>query len=346
MKIKEKFLTTGIGSLPYLDPIESVKDICSKFDIPFWPQLPKRGFKENMYVQFAEGLPALIIDEKNKKIYIDTSKDLSEGLGRLFEIYISEDYNALGLTRDFAEGLYAFLDTAKGLNPDYVKGQITGPVSFGLSVVDEKSKSIIYNDALKEAFIKLLEIKAAWQIDKLKTISKNIIIFIDEPYLTSFGSSFVSIERPDIALMLNALIDKIHSKGALAGIHCCGNTDWSLLAETSADIINFDAYSYAESLSLYPEDITRFLKRGGNLAWGIVPTSESVLKETGDSLFNRLSRELGKLEEKQIPRDLLLSNSLITPSCGMGTLSQDLTGSIIKKLSVVARLAKDNIAKT
>lgn len=343
MKMKEKFLTTGIGSLPYLDPIESAKGVCSKFDIPFWPQLPKRGFKENMYVQFAEGLPSLIIDEKNRKIYIDTTKDLSEDLGRLYEVYISEDYNALGLTRDFAEGFYAFLDTAKGLSPGYVKGQITGPVSFGLSVVDEKSKSIIYNDALKEAFIKLLEIKAAWQIDRLKSISENIIIFIDEPYLTSFGSSFVNIERPDVVLMLNTVIDKIHSKGALAGIHCCGNTDWSLLTETKADIINFDAYSYVESLSLYPKDITRFLKKGGNLAWGIVPTSESVLKETEDSLFHRLLRELERLEEKQIPRDLLISNSLITPSCGMGTLSQDLTDNIIKRLSVVARLTKDNI---
>lgn len=344
MNIKGKFLTTGIGSLPYLNAEKSVADICSKFDIPFWPQLPKRGFKENMYVQFAEGLPCLVIDEKDRKIYIDTSKDLSEGLGKLYEIYLSGDYGGLGIARDFAEGLYAFLDGAKRFNPDYSKGQVTGPVSFGLSVVDEKGKSIIYNDALKEAFVRLLEIKAAYQIDKLKNISKNIIIFIDEPYLTSFGSSFVSLERQDVLVMLNAVIDKIHSKSALCGIHCCGNTDWALLAETDADIINFDAYSYAESLSLYPEDIIRFLKRGGYLAWGVVPTSESVSKETEDSLFNRLSSEMGKLERKKIPRDLLISHSFITPSCGMGTLSQDLTEDIIRKLSVVARRAKDSLS--
>lgn len=343
MKIKEKFLTSGIGSLPYLDARKSVKDICASFDIPFWPQFPKRGFRENMFVQFAEGLPALIIDEENRRIFVDTGKDLSEGLGRIYEAYLSGDYGAFGLTRDFAEGFYAFLDIMNGSNASYAKGHITGPVSFGLSVVDEKGKSIVYNDALKEAFVKLLEIKAAWQIDRLKGVSKNIIIFIDEPYLTSFGSSFVNIERQDAVLMLNDLIDKIHSKGALSGIHCCGNTDWSLLTETRVDIINFDAYSYAEGLSLYPGQIAGFLNRGGALAWGIVPTSESALKETGESLFKKLSEEIEKLEKKTIPRDLLISHSLITPSCGMGTLSQDLADNIIKKVSLVARLAKDHL---
>ena len=104
MKIKERFLTTGVGSLPYLDAEKSVRMVRDTFDIPFWPQLPKKGFKENMYVQYAQGLPSVVIDEKNRKIYVDTAKDLSEELGRLYEAYLSEDYNELGLTRDFAEG--------------------------------------------------------------------------------------------------------------------------------------------------------------------------------------------------------------------------------------------------
>lgn len=343
MRIKGNFSTTGIGSLPYLDAKGTIKGICSKVDIPFWPQLPKRSFKENMYVQFAQGLPSLVIDEKKRKIYIDTTKDLSEGLGSLYEAYLSEDYSAFGFTRDFAEGFYAFLDVAKEFNADCVKGHVTGPFSFGLGVVDEKGKPIIYNDTLKEALIKLLEIKISYQIDKLKSVSKNTIIFIDEPYLTSFGSSYVHIERQDVILMLSALIDKIHSKAALSGVHCCGNTDWSLLTETGIDIINFDAYAYSDTLSLYPKDIAQFLRRGGILAWGIIPTSEAVLEETEESLFNRLSEEIRKLEKKSIPRDLLLSNSLITPSCGMGTLSEKLTEEILKKLALVARLAKDVI---
>ena len=341
--LKGKFLTTGIGSLPYLDAQKSTEKVCGEFNIPFWPQLPKRSFKENMYVQFSQGLPSLIIDEKNKKIHVDTSKDLSEGLGRIYEAYISGDYSSFGLTEEFAPGFYTFLDAAKKCKSEYVKGQLTGPVSFGLSIADEKGKAIIYNDTLKDALIKLLEMKTGWQIDKLKKVSKNIIIFIDEPYLASFGSSFVSIERHDIVLMLKALVDKVHSKGALAGVHCCGNTDWSIFVSAGFDIINFDAYSYIDSFLLYGSDILKFLEKGGYLALGIVPTSEAVLKETSESLSNRVSFCVNKLGRKKIPRELIIPNIILTPSCGLGTLSEELTEGIIKKLTETAKLAKEKL---
>jgi methionine synthase II (cobalamin-independent) len=340
MKIKGKFLTTGIGSLPYIDAEKSAERIFKTFDIPFWPQLPKRSFKENMYSQFSQGLPGLVIDEKKRVINVDTTKDLSEGLARIYEAYISGDYNAFGIQGEFAEGFYAFIKVAKRYKPDYAKGHITGPVSFGIGVTDEKGKAIIYNDSLKEAFVKLLEMKAIWQIYELNVTAKNIIIFIDEPYLTSFGSSFVNIKKEDVISMLDSIIVGIHSKGAMAGIHCCGNTDWSMIAETKIDIINFDAYLYADNIALYSDDIERFLKRGGYLAWGIVPTFEDVLKETGDSLFKRLSLQIQNLEKRLVNRDLIITSSILTPSCGMGTLSANLTEDILKKLTDVAKLAK------
>lgn len=340
MKTKEKFLTTGIGSLPYLDAEKCAGIICGNFNIPFWPQLPKKTFKENMYAQFSQGLPGLIIDEKNRRVYVESSKDLSNSLGRLYEAYLAGDYDSFGITDDFASGFYAFIEIIKKYKFPYLKGHVTGPVSLGLGVTDEQGKSIIYNDGMKDALVKLLEMKAIWQIDRLKNFSKDVIIFIDEPYLTSFGSSFVNIEKQDVVSMLNSIIDRIHSKGGLAGIHCCGNTDWSMLTETKVDIINFDAYLYAESILLYSEAINGFLRKGGYLAWGIVPTSEAVLKESDETLFKRLLSEIDGLVKKGAKKDLVITNSILTPSCGMGTLSEDLTQDIIKKLGNLANLAK------
>lgn len=340
MKAIGGFHTTGIGSLPYTDAGKSVKVICDNFDVPFWPQLPKRSFKENMYSQFSQGLPGLVIDDKKKTIHVDSSRDLSEELAGMYEARISGDYDLFGITEEFAEGFYAFIKAAKNYKPDYAKGHITGPVSFGLGVTDEKGRAIIYNDYMKEAFVALLEMKALWQIDRLKDAAKNIIIFIDEPYLTSFGSSFVNIKREDIISMLDSIIDGIHSKGASAGIHCCGNTDWSVVMGTKVDIVNFDAYLYTDNLLLYSEDVRRFLKRGGCLAWGIAPTSEDMLKETADSLFNRLSLQVDNMEKRSIDRDLIISNSILTPSCGMGTLSENLAENIIVKLKNLSSLAK------
>lgn len=340
MKINGKFLTIGIGSLPYIDAVKSAEQVFKAFDIPFWPQLPKRSFKENMYSQFSQGLPGLVIDEKKRTIHIDSSKDLSEGLAGIYEAHISKNYDSFAIEEDYAGGFYAFIEAAKGRNLERAKGHITGPVSFGLGVTDEKGRAIIYNDSLREGLVRLLEIKALWQIERLKAVAKKVMIFIDEPYLTSFGSSFVNIEREDVISMLDSIIDGIHEKDAMAGIHCCGNTDWSLIAETKVDIINFDAYLYADNFFLYSEDIKRFLKRGGYLAWGIVPTSEDALRETGESLFEKLSLQIDDLEKKSIDRDLIKSNSFLAPSCGMGTLSEHLAEDIIAKLNKLSILAK------
>ena len=140
--------------------------------------------------------------------------------------------------------------------------------------------------------------------------------------------------------MLNVIIQEIHSKGSIAGVHCCGNTDWSIFTDTDIDIINFDAYAYIDSVLLYYKEINKFLQRGGCLAWGIVPTSEAVLKETSQTLFEQLSKGIEELEKKSIPRNLMIANSILTPSCGMGTLSEALTEDIITKLNRVSKLAK------
>ena len=153
MKIKGRFLTTGIGSLPYIDAGKSADKAFDAFNIPFWPQLPKRSFRENMYCQFSQGLPGVIIDEKKRTIGIDSSKDLSEALAGIYEAHGSGDYESFGITREFAEGFYAFLKKTDGRKIEYAKGHVTGPVSFGLGVADEKGRAIIYNDGLKEALV-------------------------------------------------------------------------------------------------------------------------------------------------------------------------------------------------
>src|SRR3989338_4196469 len=184
MKIDGKFLTVGIGSLPHIDAAKSVELVFKGFDVPFWPQLPKRDFKENMYAQFSQGLPGLVADEKKRTIHIDNSGDLSEDIAGIYEAYMSGNFDQFGITQEYAEGFYAFIRAAGKYKPAYAKGHITGPVSFGLGVTDEKGRPIIYNDGIKEAVVKLLEMKALWQIDKLKEAARQDIIFIDEAYMT------------------------------------------------------------------------------------------------------------------------------------------------------------------
>ena len=200
-----------------------------------------------------------------------------------------------------------------------------------------------YDDILADALAKHLRLKAAWQERVLRELSPNTIIFVDEPYMNSFGSAFVSLSRPQVITLLEEVFKGI---SGLKGIHCCGNTDWSVLLETSVDILSLDAYNYGYSLSLYPVEVKAFVERGGIIAWGIVPNDEDVLaKETADSLVHRLEETVGALAKKGIDADLLMDRCLVTPSCTLSPLSPQAATNALELTAEVARRLREKYGR-
>jgi methionine synthase II (cobalamin-independent) len=325
-------LPTIIGSMPHTDPAKACA-LIARFlkDIPAWPQLPKRAFAENMYVQYSEGFPGVVVE--NNSIRVESSQDYTKALETLYAAYLENDASKFPISKDYAAGLYAFLDQPK-ISPRAVKGHVTGPLSWGLTVADENKKAILYHEVLGDAVPKLLKLKATWQENQIKKISKNTITFVDEPIMASYGSVVASgpFSKPEkIAEMLNEVFDGI---SGLKGIHCCGNTDWPVLLKTKLDILNFDAYNYAQSLSLYPEEIKKFIARGGCIAWGIVPNNtEPVTKETVSSLKDRLEEAMAPFTRHGLPFKEIIKHSLLTPSCSLASLTDDGAEQALKLLT-------------
>ena len=233
--------------------------------------------------------------------------------------YLENDSAKYLIGPDYAAGLYSFLSLT-GLSPQAVKGQVTGPVSWGLTVTDADRRSILYDDTLADAAARLLRLKANWQEKQLRKISRETIIFVDEPYMASFGSAFVAVSREKVIALLDEVFGGI---SGLKGVHCCGNTDWPVLLQTDAQILSFDAYNYARSLSLYPAEIKEFLgKKKGVVAWGIVPNEAKTLAvETVASLKDRLEEAMAPFTRNGVPFRQLLEQGLLTPSCGLASLS-------------------------
>ena len=214
-------------------------------------------------------------------------------------------------------------------------------MSFGLTVTDENKRSALYNEGLVDSIVKCCAMKAVWQIERLKKFGKDVIIFIDEPYLSSFGSAFVNVSREQVINYINEVIDSIHEYGGIAGVHCCGNTDWSILMDTRVNIINFDAYDYFQGMALYPDNLRNFFGKNGVLAWGIVPTSEKIQNESTDSIFKDFENKIDVLSQKGFDREELLDRCLITPSCGMGSLSMDLSDKVLEILSEISKAIRN-----
>jgi methionine synthase II (cobalamin-independent) len=309
-------LPTAIGSMPHTEPEEACSQVLKYLkEIPCWPQLPRRSFKENMYAQYSEGFPGIMVTDD--KVYVDRAQDLDKSLEKLYSAYLENDVDKYAVSADYAAGLHAFLGL-KNLSPLAAKGQLTGPVTWGLTVTDSEGKAIIYDDVLGDAMTKFLRLKAGWQEKELSKISKNTIIFVDEPYMASFGSVSVLLSRERVISLLEEVFRGIEG---LKGVHCCGNTDWSVLLGTSVDIISFDAYNYAQSLSLYPAEVKSFLDRKGAIAWGIIPNDEpSLAKETVASLKDRLEEAMAPFTRNGVPFQQLLRQGLLTPSCGLAPL--------------------------
>jgi len=341
-------IATGIGSLPHQDPGEAAGlALASLPEAPIWPQLPQKDFREHMDGQYSETMPGLRVDKDKNRIYFDTAKDLTPELEKFFQRYLDKDYAFFKISEEYAAGFYAFLRSLqKGIPPGarFLKGHITGPLTFGTSVKDEKGYDIIHNEVLFDAVVKGLAMKAAWQIEVFKPFGLPVIIFIDEPAMESLGSAFSAVAAETVSEKLNEIIDVIHDRGGIAGIHCCGNADWPMLFRTGVDIINFDAFGYLDRVLLYPDDIKTFIARGGALAWGVVPTAEFTGQETAEGLVAKIEAGMKTLGKQGIDRARLMRQCLITPSCGMGSLTPGKTEAILKLLREVSGKMQNNLA--
>ncbi|MBI4788673.1 MAG: methionine synthase [Chloroflexi bacterium] len=313
-------LATGIGSMPHMDPRAALRVVFDNVpDVPFWPQLPCRDFRENMYVQYSQELPTVQIDEPHEWIGAVTGEDTLAQVESFYARYLADDPNLFAVGEEYAAGLYALQAEPGWLRQaKWVKGQVTGPISMGLKITDQNLRPILYDDTLRDVLVKHIARMAQWHERFLSELG-TCLTFVDEPSLALIGASVVALNGDEV---IRDLEEVYASLKGLKGTHCCGNTDWSLLLQTSVDVISFDAYSYAENLALFADDVRRFLDRGGALAWGIVPTVEEHLaRETTEHLVERLDAAAGLLIKKGIDRDLLYERALITPACGLGPLS-------------------------
>ncbi len=343
-----------IGSLP-MDDHEAAARLVLKYSrhIPLWAQLPFHK-EEGMLEQFIPGMPGL--KKEKGRLFIDTSGDFFENaILEFYEEYMAVTENRqdlfesrFSLTTETAPGFFTFIEHVKRLSerPKAIKGQITGPITFSLGLKDLNDRSVFYDEQSRDAAIKLIALKAAWQTRQLAVLGCPVILFLDEPVLAGFGSSeMISISHEEISACLEEVIEAVHSEGGLAGIHVCANTDWSIILKSSVDIVNFDAYSFFDRFILYGDLVKKFIESGRIIAWGIVPTGspEHIEKETPGSLVDRWNHQAREIETLGIDPKTLFSQSLITPSCGTGSLDLENAIKVLKLTRDVSEKLRTNM---
>ncbi len=313
-------LITSIGSLPFTNVDEAIDLVfgCCP-EIPFWPQLPKRSFYEGMYVQCLENVPSIVMNEAEGTVYVDTGS--TEGIEQFYEDVQAADIDRFAISDSAAPGFYRLLERLGevGGRAKFIKTQLSGPFTLGIGLKDGEGKPIIYDAAYFDIIKKALHMKAEWMIKTIKKAhpGKGIILFFDEPAMVSFGSAFVAVSKEDVVDLFREVAGSLD---ATVGVHCCGNTDWSVLLNAGVNMINYDAFNFMETLFYFRDELASFLAHGGRIAPGIVPSSGDELRETtADKLAERWSRfcDLTGRVATTGQEDVI-----VTTACGLGSLDE------------------------
>jgi hypothetical protein len=305
---------TGVGALPHKDPREACLDVLEIFpSFPYIPTLPDRGQLESIVFNDSEQLPGRII--RDDRLLFDSLTDQTAAMEQVYMDYVEKNFAAYALHENYAS---AFIEMMSHDLTTFsiLKFQVTGPVTFGMQVVDADKRPIYYDTQIADVLAKMLALKARWcEVEmKKKTGIKETLIVLNEPYLASLGSSVVPVDKEtvksgweDIAAML---------EGGL-GIHCCSNTDWEFVLKLNPSVVSLDAYTTAKEFLLYADTITGYMEQGGVVAWGIVPADSRIFEtETTESLYQKYLDIRTQLCTR-MPEQLFDAQSLITPSCGI-----------------------------
>lgn len=307
-------LATGVGALPHKDPVLACNDVLDIFpEFPYVPSLPDRGHLESIVFNDSEQLPGRIIQDD--RLLFDSTTDHTEAMEQVYLDYIEGNYAAYGLHKEYASGFIQMM-SHNLTRVRTLKCQVTGPVTFGMQVVDTNKRPIYYDTQIADVLSKMIALKARWCEMEMRqrTGVKDTLVVLNEPYFASLGSSVVPVDKETVRSGWEDIAALI--EGGL-GIHCCSNTDWEFVLELNPSVVSIDAYATAKEFLLYSDSIVSYMEHGGVVAWGIIPAEYKIFaRETPELLFQRyiaIRTQLSTL----IPEHLFDAQSLITPSCGI-----------------------------
>jgi hypothetical protein len=333
--IPGNLLTTAMAVMPHTD-VAAALEAALSLDIPFWPQLPRLSYYEDMYVQASEHFPGIVLDMERQTLAFSMDKfirEFEETLARF------DEPGFFDISTRYSDVYHRFLELDFSDRPA-IRGQLEGPISFGLNVLDQDKRPIIFDDTVRPFMYEFMAKRVNVQLQRLKERNANAFMFIDEPGLQFL---FSALSGYDSTAARGDMEEFLAAVERPRGVHLCGNPDWDFLLNLDMDILSMDVYLNAEVFATYANSIKRFLERGGVIAWGIVPTNfEPFEAETIDTLAERLEEVWNALTKKGIDREHLLACSLISPAtCCLvnpdGEKTVEAAFKVVRELSVRLR---------
>ena len=285
-------LVTGVGSLPHTDPDAAAGFVLATTTVPYLPQLPLRHPEERMLVQWGDGLCGCGA--------VDTSIGLEYGApaGPRAEGFVGADVMLSNLSDDVPA----------------VKTQATGPVTLALGLLAAGHPGRGLLDCVTTGLIDYVD-------DHISTVASSlpgaeITLVFDEPGLSGLLVPGFPISASDAR---EALRITIEAAPVRAGVHCCADTDWSVVTAAGASLISWDVNALGAAFADHAEALAGATWAGTRFIWGVVPTQTQPIPS---DLEIRLQRIVGRLVMSGAKMAGLLDGAMFSPACGLAGLTE------------------------
>jgi hypothetical protein len=321
---------TGIGSLPLTSVSSAIESVAQYSpEVPFWPQLPQRSESESAIGQGLACLGELIEPRSEGYGYQVKAGQIDSVLEKLHG-----STGALG--EQNAAGFHAFekaLSAGLFRTAVAVKGQIEGPITLS-AFLFHRDKPFLFDSALLAAIAFHVSRMISWQIERLEIAGLPLLLFIDEPALC-LESLPNLVSEEDRLNALAATLEHVRTRGAYAGLHCCAERPFERMCRAKPDILSFDAHT---GLDLFFADwhALDFVRQGGTVAYGLVPTRSGLDAADSASIFIRWLKAASSAGDPQ----KFAQRAMITATCGLGLLDETSVEESFRVAHSVSKLVK------
>lgn len=321
----EPAATAGVGALPHRNADDAARFAFDAFDIPTIPSLPRRSPAEAPVAQALSGVPGMSPGQ-----YGAVAVDL--------ERLDADSPVVTDLQGDHFGGFRSFLEVAaERRHAGPVKWQFVGPISVGIALRRAGASADVAFELALHAVSSHLRTLAAEVEHTLPGAPQ--IVLLDEPLVDGLMQPDFPI-APDHAIdLLSAAMASIEPL-AVVGVHTCADVDLATLLESGPQILSLPVSSTILPLVGYVE---RFLERGGWIAWGAVAT-EGPIGVTSTRSWHQLSTLWCELVQRGCDAELLRSQAILTPQCGLASHSTTVAERVCHSLRDVSRSVRSTAA--
>lgn len=324
--------TCGIGSLPHTQ-LELGLQHALQLDLPTLPQLPRADPAEFMLPQALEGLPGLRYDAEGRTVVHRADwKAHAKPFGHRIDAALAgEGLDAFEPGALFYRAWRPFLWEVEQRKAAFAKAQVAGPLTVTWATVLDDGTPLHEDAELSAQVFRLVLARALAMTRAIAATGAKPILFLDEPGLYAFDRRRPShvVELKELSIAAQAL----QRAGALVGLHCCGNTDWTAMFKLGLDFVSADVRLSLAPMLATGNALDEYLARGGWLVLGIIPTTL-----TDQSVEDLVDDALAAMGDR---RKQILSRALLAPACGLALRSVPEAEQIYEDLRTAQRLVRE-----